>query len=236
MAELCIVLVEPKHQCNVGFVARAMKNFGFQRLYFSGKAFTPGSEAYACAAHARDVLAGAAHLGSRPLSQLFDLVVGSTSKHKTRESSPRNAVSPRELATLLSGVEGRVALVFGREDRGLSDSELDACDLVLSIPASEGYPTLNLSHAVAIVLYELALSNAPGLAGVRKASGREKEALLQRLGQLLESLGYPNYKKKVVERIFKRVIGRAVISGREAHTLAGIFKEAKDEIERRRQR
>ncbi|RMF91533.1 MAG: RNA methyltransferase [Methanobacteriota archaeon] len=236
MAEICVVLVEPKHQCNVGFVARAMKNFGLSRLYFSGSEFTPAQKAFDCAAHARDVLMGAENLGDRPLNDLFDVVIGTTAKPHPRESSPRSAIGPGELAERLREVGGRAALLFGREDSGLSNEELDACDMVVSIPGNPDYPTLNISHAAAILFYELAAAADQTVEEARKAEGVEKEAVLARLGTLLETMGYPKYKSRVVERIFRRVMGRACISGREAHTLAGVFKEADDEIKRRRKR
>jgi TrmH family RNA methyltransferase len=231
MAELCVVLVEPKHQCNVGFVARAMGNFGYKKLYFSGRPFFPDQEAYDCAAHAKEVLKESEHLGKRSVNEVCDLVVGTTAKPHMKESSPRIALPPKELAIKLCELEGRVALLFGREDIGLSNKELDECDLVVSIPANSDYATLNISHAAAILFYEISESKV-ATDEIRIADGIEKEALLARLSSLLDTVDYPNYKKKVAKRIFRKVIGRAGISSREAHTLAGIFKEADDKIKR----
>ncbi|MFQ5800550.1 MAG: TrmJ/YjtD family RNA methyltransferase [Candidatus Hydrothermarchaeales archaeon] len=234
MVEVCVVLVEPKHQCNVGFVARAMKNFGFKRLYFSGKGFVPGQKAFECAAHAKDVLEDSKDLGEKPLNEVFDFVIGTTAKTLQKESSPRVAITPKEMTEKLREIDGEAALLFGREDVGLLNEELDSCDMVVSIPAGSEYSTLNLSHAAAIIFYEIALAQEPPASEVREVSGVEKEALLKRVATLLDTLEYPNYKKRVAERIFRKVIGRAGISGREAHTLAGIFKEADDEIKRRK--
>jgi TrmH family RNA methyltransferase len=235
MVEICVVLVEPKHQCNVGFVARAMKNFGLTRLYFSGRDFKPDEKAFECAAHAKSALESSIHLGWTSLNEVFDIIVGSTSKPHFKDSSPRVAISPKELGQRLSEMEGTVALLFGREDSGLSNEELDSCDMVVSIPASPEYATLNISHAASILFYEITDQDTSARE-LRHASGREKEALINRLGALLDSIGYPNYKRNVSKRIFRKVIGRAGISEREAHTLAGIFKEADDEIKRRERR
>ncbi len=230
MAEICVVLVEPKHQCNVGFVARAMKNFNLSKLYFLGKPFVPGEKAYECAAHANNVLEKAVNLSNRGLGEVFDIVVGTTSKPHSKDSSPRKSIPPEELEKKLRSIKGSAALVFGREDIGLLNSELEKCDMVTSIPTGEVYPALNISHAAAILFYELSRNSE--IRETRGASGKEKEALNNRLSLLLDSVGYPNYKKKVAERIFRKVIGRSGISGREAHTLAGIFKEADDRIKR----
>lgn len=232
MAEISVVLVEPKNQCNVGFVARAMKNFGLSRLYFAGRDFEPDKKAFDCAAHAKDVLEGSEQLGLREPCELFDLVIGTTAKPLQRESSPRTAISPRELAEKLKEVNGKAAILFGREDKGLFNEELNHCDLVVSISTSKDYAALNISHAAAILFYELSSQMELNVKEMREASGVEKEALMKRVSTLLDSIGYPNYKKKVSERIFRKVIGRAVIAGREAHTLAGIFKEADDHIKR----
>jgi TrmH family RNA methyltransferase len=232
MADICVVLVEPKHQCNVGFVARAMKNFNLKRLYFAGKIFVPNQKAFDCAAHAKDILEDSEHLGKKPINDVFDVVVGTTAKPHMKESSPRTALTPNELLEKLREIDGKAALLFGREDTGLYNEELDRCDLVVSIPASLEYGTLNISHAAVILFYELMTVQEPPMKEIRVASGKEKEALLNRLDTLLDTIDYPNYKKKVVERIFRKVIGRAGISGREAHTLAGVFKEADDQIKR----
>ncbi|MFV2040989.1 MAG: RNA methyltransferase [Candidatus Hydrothermarchaeales archaeon] len=235
MAEICVVLVEPKLQCNVGFVARAMKNFGLGRLYFSGRDFKPEDKAFECAAHAEDILERAEHLGDSDLNQVFDITIGSTAKTHEKSSSTRAAITPRKLAEILSGVSGSVGLLLGREDSGLSNSELDCCDMVVSIPTPAPYSTMNLSHAAAVLFYELGQNYlADGEGVIREAEGSEKEALHKGFKSLLEAVEQPNHKRNVSERIFRRVIGRAGISGREAHTLAGIFKKANDTIKERK--
>jgi TrmH family RNA methyltransferase len=203
-----------------------MKNFGLKELYFSGKAFKPEEKAFECAAHAVDVLEEATHLGEKAVNEVFDVLIGTTSKSHDKDNSPRKAISPQDLKKRLVEIKGDAALMLGREDTGLVNDELDKCDLVVCIPASSDYNTLNISHAAAILFYELTGENEITRFEARVASGKEKEALLKRLVRLLDSVGYPNYKKKVTERIFRKVIGRAGISSREAHTLAGVFKEA----------
>ena len=233
MAEISVVLVEPKHECNVGFVARAMKNFGLTRLYFSGHEFKPELKAFECAAHAGDILKKAAHLGKGDLNQVFDLTVGTTAKTHVKSSSPRHAITPVELASRLINVTGTVGLLLGREDSGLSNNELDRCDIVVSIPGSSEYNTLNISHAAAILFYELSqskISEDETLSGL--AGANEKEALHNRFNNLLDAVDYPEHKRNVTERIFRRVIGRAGVSGREVHTLAGVYKKASETLKK----
>jgi len=136
----------------------------------------------------------------------------------------------------MKDVKGEIAIVFGREDIGMLNEELGLCDLVITIAASREYPVLNISHAAGIVFYELFRENEKKSERrerlKRVAKREEKEALLERLSLLLETIKYPKFKKEVALRIFKRVIARSGISGREAHTLAGIFKEANDMVYR----
>lgn len=226
-----MVLVDPKHQCNVGFIARVMKNFGFTRLFIAAEEFKIETKAYDCSGHARDVLEKARFIALHDVNDLFDIIIGTTAKTDQREGSPRLALEPGTLKEKIKGVGGEKALLFGREDTGLTNQELERCDMVLNIPSDPAYATLNISHAVAVVLWELFKEEEAPI--IREAKGSEKEALLRRLDELLETIKYPNYKKKVAKRILRNIMGRAGVSGREAHTLAGIFKEANDEIKRR---
>lgn len=235
MPAYSVILIEPKHQRNVGFTARAMKNFGLKKLYLAGK-FKPTKEAFSCAAHAKEVLKNAEKLNLKEAAKKFDFLVGTTSVKASRESSVRTPLTPRDFARKMKEVKGEVALVFGREDIGMLNEELELCDLVITIPANKKYPVLNISHAAGIIFYELfrekEKKNERSEKAKRAAKREEKEALLERLSLLLKTIKYPKFKKEVALRIFKRVAARSGISGREAHTLAGIFKEANDMVYR----
>jgi len=236
MPNYSVILIEPKHQRNVGFIARAMKNFGLEKLYFAGK-FKAGREAFFCAAHAKEVLKNAKKFKSlKEAVKKFDFLAGTTSVKAIRESSVRTPLTPGDFARKMKDVKGEMAIVFGREDIGMLNEELELCDLVITITASREYPVLNISHAAGIVFYELfreSEKKSERREKAKKSAKREeKEALLKRLSILLETIKYPKFKKEVALRIFKRVIARSGISGREAHTLAGIFKEADDMVYR----
>lgn len=236
MPAYSVILIEPKHQRNVGFIARVMKNFGLEKLYFAGK-FKPDKEAFSCAAHAKEVLKNAKRFKSlKEAGKKFDFLVGTTSVKASRESSVRTPLTPGDFARKMKEVKGEIAIVFGREDIGMHNEELELCDLVVTIPANKKYPVLNISHAAGIVFYELfreSEKKSERSERAKRAARRdEKEALLKRLSILLETIKYPKFKKEVALRIFKRVAARSGISGREAHTLAGIFKEANDMIYR----
>jgi tRNA/rRNA methyltransferase len=127
-----------------------------------------------------------------------------------------------------------LALLFGPEDRGLLNEELVHCDLVVSIPTSAAYPVLNLSHAVAIVLYELyelqeqqafelgsSVEQQPPLAAVA-----DKERLFQHVSMFLEEIEYRAHKRARTMLMLRRLLGRAVLTAREVRTLRGILRSA----------
>ncbi|MFP4545734.1 MAG: RNA methyltransferase, partial [Methanomassiliicoccales archaeon] len=158
MPRIRVVLVGPKIEGNVGAVARVMGNFGFQELYLVDPC-PMGDEARRRAKHAGEVLENAAVVDSLEEAVTgASLVVGTTGIASPGEKHfIRIPITPRSLAERLEDHPGSVVLLFGREDLGLSQEELGRCDLLVHIPAGREYPVLNLSHAVAIVLYELAL-------------------------------------------------------------------------------
>ncbi len=224
--EFGVVLVEPQIQGNVGAVARVMENFGIEDLLLVNPCEI-GDEAEKRAVHAQSVLENAKTFeGVKEAFMGFDLAVG-TSGHFTENDKefPRIAMTPKELAEKLSEIEGRVALVFGRENWGLNNEELALCDFLVTIPTSDRYPIMNLSHAVSVLLYEL--SNGQfDVAKPRLASGKEKEALIDRFTELMEISGFPEHKHEKTTVMFRRLLGRAVPSGREYHRLMGVLGRA----------
>ncbi len=229
MLNLYVVLVEPEQAGNIGFVARVMKNFGFKNLVLVNPRTRPDAiEAKIFASHAVDVLESALVVDSlSSLSSKLDFMIGTTSKVGGDYNVLRVPITPRELAHVLAEVSGNVGIVFGRESYGLTNDELRLCDLIVTIPASNEYPVLNVSHAVAIILYEIyTFLEKPSFKGFREASVVEKTVLVKYFNDFVNLLEYDPYKKEIVITVFKHIIGRAFISGREAHTLIGAFRKA----------
>ncbi|ODS43069.1 MAG: hypothetical protein MSIBF_01525 [Candidatus Altiarchaeales archaeon IMC4] len=227
MATFSVVLVEPRYQGNIGSVARVMKNFGFRNLVMINPPEVE-SEARAYAAHAQELLKGAVIL--KDFSQLkirFDFLVATTAQVASDKNSLRTPVLPDDLKNA-AALDGDVALIFGREDYGLYNEEIAACDLLVSIPADSQYPTLNLSQSVAILLYELSKpENSKRLRSMRKcrkANKIEKDVLLKNIDELVDKTYGQEFEGRLAKKTFRQIIGRAFISGREAFTLVGLFK------------
>ncbi len=156
-----IVLVEPAGALNVGSVARLCANFGVQEL----RLVTPqcdhlGEDALRMAVHGRDVL-NQATVHPSLLSALEGCrravaTCGRIDHGEIPLQTPDQALSWLIGSGDQASVESQpIAVVFGREDRGLSNSELRLCQRVLNLHSDAAYPSLNLSHAVAVVLHEM---------------------------------------------------------------------------------
>jgi tRNA/rRNA methyltransferase len=225
-----VVLVEPKNEGNVGAVARAMKNFSVDDLVLV-RPCRLGGEARKRAMHGADILAAAKTVADLESAvSRADLIVGTSGVHTLSEKRfARIAITPRDLANRIGRIHGTVALLLGREDFGLLDDELLRCDVLVTIPASDEYPILNISHAGAILLYELFQSTAPRT-NTRKSSSFEKEKLHEALSDLLDATDYPVHKRTRTKVMFRRLVGRAIPSKWEFHALMGVFQRATKRI------
>ena len=227
--EYIIVLVEPKIEGNIGAVARAMKNFGLKKLILVNPC-NIGDETYKRAMHAADVLDDS--ITVQALDQALkdiDFIVGSSGiSSKSDKKFLRDSITPKQLVEKMKNVKGNIAILFGREDYGLYNEELKKCDVVVTIPCSEEYLILNLSHAAVILFYELyeLFQNEEMKRKRRKASGLEKEKLYEFFDILLDSIDYPEHKKEKTKVMFRRLLGRAVPSKWEFYTLMGVFSNA----------
>jgi TrmH family RNA methyltransferase len=155
---ITVVLHEPQDLVNIAHVVRALKNFGLRDLRLVNPREYDAYRVAGIAHQTQDVLARVAQFG-RLADALADCVhvVGFTARGRTAK---RNLQRPREAAGEILGQAeaGPTALLFGREDKGLPNEALDLCHRVVTIPTSPTYPSLNLAHAVVLMLYELAVT------------------------------------------------------------------------------
>jgi len=235
MSKVHVILVEPRYEGNVGTVARVMKNFEVTDLRLV-RPCALGEEARRRAMHGSDVLRGAAKHESlaSAIEGLHPLVGTSGVDTANAKKFLRIAITPRELAARLAQVDTEVGLVFGREDLGLRNDELKACDLLVTIPANPNYAILNIGHAAAILLYEIygTMAKSKPSRKPRKASAFEKGKLLDAFESLLEVTDYPLEKRERTQVMFRRLMGRAVPSKWEFHALMGVLQRATKRIGR----
>jgi len=217
-----VVLVELKIPENVGFIARVMKNFGFKNLSLYRCRVDESS--YFTAAHARDILKSARMIYDLEdhLKQ-FDFAVATTGV--TAESQERYlrrpAFTPEQLREY---VKGRTAILFGREDFGLLSEELELCDAVVTVPTSPEYPVMNVSHAAAVVLYELSKGNYEA-EPIEVASKKEIEILLQSLETLMRETWFPEHRIRKGIIMLRRGFGRSSFTKHEINMLTNIVRK-----------
>ena len=227
-----IVLVETSHPGNIGAVARAMKNMGMDQLRLVSPKFFPHADATARASGADDVLRAAQVYTSLP-EAIGDcqIVLGASARDRTI-SWP--SVTARECANKWVGevVRENIALVFGRENSGLKNHELDLCHYLLRIPCNPDYSSLNLAAAVQVVCYELFVASgqeytsAIGDRGEEPlATAEQMEAFYGHLYQTMADIGFlhPERSKSIMRRL-RRVFNRTQLDVKELDILRGILR------------
>jgi len=221
-----VVLVEPLNDGNVGAIARSMKNFGLGELVLV-RPCGIGEEATKRAMHGIDVLKGAQTVFTDDEAfEGIDFIAATSGVDTSNEKNfSRVSMSPREFARKVKDSKAKIALVFGREDFGLDKELIKRSDFLVTIPANPAYSILNISHAAAIVFYELFVLGAAKRSS-RKARELEKKKLYEYFAMLLDAIDYPPHKKDKTKVMFKRMIGRSVPSTWEFHTLMGVLDGA----------
>jgi len=227
MARLRIVLVEPREAGNVGAVARAMKNFGFDDLWIVGEHPPLQPVAGWWASGAEDVIERAHFVPTLHYALAGAQMTVATTSARGR-TTPVD-LSPLDLAKSSSlGEEGVLALVFGREDRGLTREEVVQCQLTASIPTNPDSPTMNLAQAVCIFCFALYSVGAgtPAGTGRLKAGHEILERLHERAESLLLEVGFLHENNP--DRIYadlRAIAGRADLDAREVTILLGIISQ-----------
>ncbi|MGY5880819.1 MAG: TrmJ/YjtD family RNA methyltransferase [Candidatus Thorarchaeota archaeon] len=230
---LVVILVEPEQPGNVGFVTRILANFGVQELRIVGWDPREDMVAQIYSVRAHEILDSAGIYDDLP-SALEDIQAAwATSARAGRNHSVTRALVPLENLPDPTSLEGKVALVFGRESSGLTNEELGLCEFAFTISTSEGYPSLNLSHAVAIVLHHLYTNYASvepveGVIPPRAATRTERDQVMVFLDEVIDALPLKDYRKPIAKQVFRNLLGRSYMTGREVTTMTGVARKLYD--------
>ena len=240
---ITIVLHEPQDLVNIAGVVRAMANMGLERLTLVDPAEFDPWRITGIAHRTGHIVAGA-----RVVSSLEEALAGATYVVGTSarpRTAQRNYRRPRTLAAriLARAREGPVAIVFGREDRGLSNESLDRCHDVIVVPTSADFSSLNLAQAVLLVAYELLLagSGAPdplptGKRSLGPATAAELEEMYSALEAGLTSIEFFKARKpESVMRVLRTVLGRTTLDAHEARLVRSIGYEVRNWTARARE-
>lgn len=206
---------------NLGHVARLVKNFGVRRLYLVNPK-ADMSVAVVYAAHASDVLENARVVTFGQLRRENQLLVATTAVRAVKGSNViRRTVRPERIGELVRTAR-TAALVFGRDTTGLNNNEIAKCDVTTVIDTGTGYRTLNVGHAVAIMLY--LASRARG--GRTMQSKRAREIFASSFHQLAVSARLPKHKVRNMGEVGKRLAVSAALTDSQLLLMSGIFRRA----------
>jgi tRNA (cytidine32/uridine32-2'-O)-methyltransferase len=231
LSDIRIVLVNTSHTGNIGSAARAMKTMGLSSLYLVDPVSAPDGKSSALAAGAGDVLAGATIVSSlQDAVKDCGLVVGTSARSRTL---PWPMLTPRECGHKLvtESANHPVALVFGRENNGLSNEELQQCHFHVCIPANPDYSSLNIAAAVQTLCYEIrvnyldiqAKQHAPSLQTEYPLS-EDLERFYVHLEQTLKDVNFivPNHPGEVMTKL-RRLFNRVSPETQELNILRGML-------------
>ena len=224
-----VVLVEPQHPGNIGAVARAMANFGLKDLAMV-KGCGLADESYARSKSGRPILENSKRFETiEEAIAECDIAIGTSGIRP--EGDKRWFRAPQDVKKINEIITKREnpALLFGRENHGLYREELALCEATITIPTNSEYPILNLSHAVAIVLYEIKRSEkVKRLKKQKSVSQEEFERLVDRIMELLENSSYPERRLNRSRTTLRRLVSRGNPNIGEYENLMGIVKAIKE--------
>jgi tRNA/rRNA methyltransferase len=231
-----IVLVEPREAGNVGAAARAMKNFGVTDLWIAGprpQRFDAISDWWAKGAS--DVLESAHRVES--LAEALADVHLSVATTAVRGRHVFEQLTPPDVAQLARqhlGDEQILAMVFGREESGLSGAEIAMCRRTAVIPTWPEFPTMNLAQSVAIFCYELGKALRPAPRKQEPAEGHLLQVLSERSRRMFDEVGF--FGDKDADRMcaeLQALAGRAVLTAREASLLLSLVSHIEKSSQKR---
>ena len=221
-----IVLVCPKYGGNIGAVARLMKNYGLSDL----RMVSPpeiGDEAIARAMNGKEILFKSTRYETIEKAVSGFKIVAATSSSVTLDDKKfrRLPETPADFWKRVFEDQGKIALVFGREDDGLRNTEIEMCNSFIHIPASPEYPVLNLSHAVAVILYEMMRDVGERVPVMGEPiSEKNLKRLIETISEIISMTNYPEYKLRNTSVMISRLLARSSMTQSEYFKIMGILR------------
>lgn len=236
LSKIRIVLIETSHPGNIGGVARAMKNMGLSNLVLVNPKEFPSIVASQRASSAGDVLDKARVVATLDEAIAGTKVVVGSSARLRKVSWPQLNVRETAELALITVKEGEVALIFGREDSGLSNAEMDKCHYLAHIPTNPAYSSLNLGAAVQVFAYECLMATQIGSVHSKGytdelATADQLEGFYEHLYQALQDIKFLDPAKNArFMRRMRRLFNRTRLDIREVDILRGILTAAQKQV------
>ena len=229
-----IVMVGTTEPGNIGAAARAMKNMSLSRLFLVNPNNYPSAAATARASDAHDVLSSAVVCSSiEEALEGVHFVIGASARQRNIKWKQMDVLDTcKEIQKTLAKSKQQVAVIFGTENSGLTNEELDLCHILMTIPGNPDYFSLNVASAIQVFAYQNFVSNIQvdfDNSNNELASFKELEGFYTHLEQVLEHIDYFDEKrlKSLLMRRLRRLFGRSYPEKEEVAILRGILKSIK---------
>ena len=220
-SNLSITLVEPEYPINVGYIARLMKNFGLEKLYVV-KPKVDLSVASIYASHGVDILESAERTNLNDVRRRHELLVATTAiRARKKANVVRRSIRPEDAASFIRGAKS-ASLVLGRDSTGLKNEEIKKCDIVTTIHTGTAYPTLNVSHAAAIMLYLVVRDKST----TRTVRRHPRDLFAEQLYELAVAARFQKHKRGGLSEAVRRIATTSQVSEKELFLMTGIFRKA----------
>ena len=238
LRHITIVLKQPKYAGNIGSAARCAKNMGIERVIVAGEGEYDEAQMKQMATHcAADVVDGIRYFDTLDEALAGARYVVGTTARAGRSRLRQSVVDPRRMAEALIDVSktNEVAIVFGPEDRGLTNDDLRYCDLVVTIPTADRMRSINLSHAVMIICYELLMASGvrPTSFTPRLAARGEMENMYRHLEEVLLKIEFINTQNPAHSMIgVRRFFSRVQLTAKDVKIVRGICRQVENCMEK----
>ncbi|ASI13430.1 SpoU family RNA 2'-O ribose methyltransferase [Candidatus Mancarchaeum acidiphilum] len=226
--DVTLILVGSEYQINLGYIARAAKNFGISEIRLvNPKCNHLGKQAIRFSKHARELLESAKIYQSlNDAIEGSDFVIGTTAIWHKAEEAKSNIYSLDSFKKNFKSL-GNASIIIGRDGTGLTKEELGLCDASIYIPGNKEYQTLNISHAVSIILYELTKGKFDdNLLSTKYANTKDITSVSYLFKEFLKNNHHIRNKPKVAS-VFMHIIKRSYPTKEEVNTLKSAFTKRK---------
>ncbi|MDH4226685.1 MAG: RNA methyltransferase [Deltaproteobacteria bacterium] len=233
---ISIVLVEPRGAGNIGSVCRAMKNNGLKDLRLVNPVPYMTEEGKSMACNATDMLQAARVFPTLDVAiKDAPLVVGTT-RRRGKLRFPTMNIDEAIPEIIKRARKNRVAILFGREDKGLKNEETEICDILLEIPSHRDYASINLAQAVFVVCHYIFRAENPVEPSYRVAPREDVELFYGHIEKMARKLGYGEKVKgefiiASILRNFRRLFGRTGLMHKEVNMMRGLITRIEEEVE-----
>lgn len=230
MFNITVVLVESKYQINLGYIARTMKNFGLSKIYLlNPKCKFNGSNAIKYSKHAHELLENAIIINDLENIKSKNFMIGTTGIWTKTSQSFFNVNNLDKVnKDIRKNKIKNICLLIGRDSTGLTKEELKSCDMSIFISANKKYPILNISHALAIILYELTKQDIEKEYNFKDLYANQKQVQnsIDLFYNFIKDIKHIR-NKKTIAMVFNHILKRSNPSKNELNALNIVFHKNK---------